>query len=102
MRADLLPLCDKHFRTMESCIAPFSADYSIDYFRCTDKFCGRCFGERVGYVNPKRNEPPVLTPDQPRCEMHGRPLFIVSLDRQRNLVRYACPEPDCSETFTKG
>jgi hypothetical protein len=102
MRADLLPLCDKHFRTMESCIAPFSADYSIDYFRCTDKFCGRCFGERVGYVNPKRNEPPVLTPDQPRCEMHGRPLFIVSLDRQRNLVRYACPEPDCSESFTKG
>ncbi len=102
MRADLLPLCDKHFRTMESCIAPFSADYSIDYFRCTDKFCGRCFGERVGYVNPKRNEPPVLTPDQPRCDMHGRPLFIVSLDRQRNLVRYACPEPDCSESFTKG
>lgn len=102
MRADLLPLCDKHFRTMESCIAPFSADYSIDYFRCTDKFCGRCFGERVGYVNPKRNEPPVLTPDQPRCDMHGRPLFIVSLDRQRNLVRYACPEPDCPETFTKG
>ncbi len=102
MRADLLPLCDKHFRTMESCIAPFSADYSIDYFRCTDKFCGRCFGERVGYVNPKRNEPPVLTPDQPRCDMHGRPLFIVSLDRQRNLVRYACPEPDCLESFTKG
>ncbi len=102
MRADLLPLCDKHFRTMESCIAPFSADYSIDYFRCTDKFCGRCFGERVGYVNPKRNEPPVLTPGQPRCEMHGRPLFIVSLDRQRNLVRYACPEPDCPESFTKG
>ena len=102
MRADLLPLCDKHFRTMESCIAPFSADYSIDYFRCTDKFCGRCFGERVGYVNPKRDEPPVLTPDQPRCDMHGRPLFIVSLDRQRNLVRYACPEPDCPETFTKG
>lgn len=102
MRADLLPLCDKHFRTMESCIAPFSADYSVDYFRCTDKFCGRCFGERVGYVNPKRNEPPVLTPDQPRCDMHGRPLFIVSLDRQRNVVRYACPEPDCSETFTKG
>lgn len=102
MRADLLPLCDKHFRTMESCIAPFNADYSIDYFRCTDKFCGRCFGERVGYVNPKRNEPPVLTPDQPRCDMHGRPFFIVSLDRQRNLVRYACPEPDCPETFTKG
>jgi hypothetical protein len=102
MRADLLPLCDKHFRTMESCVAPFNADYSIDYFRCTDKFCGRCFGERVGYVNPKRNEAPVLTADQPRCDMHGRPLFIISLDRQRNLVRYGCPEPDCPETFTKG
>lgn len=102
MRADLLPLCDKHFRTMELCIAPFSADYSIDYFRCTDKFCGRCFGERVGYVTPKHNASPIPTPGQPRCDMHGRPMFIISLDRQRNLVRYACPEPDCHETFTKG
>ena len=102
MRADLLPLCDKHFRTMEPCLAPFSADYSIDYFRCTDKFCGRCFGERVGYVYPRRNDTPLLTPDQPRCDMHGRPMFIMSLDRQRNVVRYACPEPDCHETYTKG
>ncbi len=102
MRIDILPLCDKHFRTMELCIAPFSADYSIDYFRCTDKFCGRCFGERVGYVSPKHDEPPIPTPNQPRCDMHGRPMFITSLDRQRNLVRYACPEPNCHETFTKG
>jgi hypothetical protein len=102
MRIDILPLCDKHYRTMEACIAPFNADYSIEFFRCTDKFCGRCFGERVGYITPKRGEPPVLTPGQPRCEMHGRPMFITSLDRQRNLVRYACPELDCHEIFTKG
>jgi hypothetical protein len=28
--------------------------------------------------------------------MHGRPMFITSLDRQRNHVTYACTEPDCS------
>jgi len=33
-------------------------------------------------------------------------MFISSLDRQRNLIRYACPEPNCaesgSETIAKG
>jgi hypothetical protein len=101
MRTDILPLCDKHYRTMEACTAPFSADYSIEFFRCTEKFCGRCFGERVGYVFPKRGEPPVLTTDQPRCDMHGRPMFIISLDRQRNRVSYACVEPDCHEIVIK-
>jgi len=102
MRTDLLPLCDKHYRTMEPCIAPFSADYSIDFFRCSDKFCGRCFGERLGYVTPKRREAPEFSTSQPRCEKHGRPLFITSLDRQRNTVRYACPEPGCQESLVKG
>jgi len=102
MRTDILPLCDKHYRTMEPCIAPFSADYSIDFFRCTDKFCGRCFSERLGYVTPKRNEPPEFSPSQPRCEKHGRPLFIMSLDRQRNILRYACPEPACAESMVQG
>jgi hypothetical protein len=101
MRTDILPLCDKHFRTMEACIAPYSPDYSIDFFRCTEKFCGRCFGERVGYVNPKRNDAPELTPDQPRCDMHGRPMFIVSLDRQHNRVTYACTEPGCVQRVLK-
>src|SRR6266576_5697942 len=50
MRTDILPLCDKHYRTMEACIAPFSADYSIEFFRCTAQFCHRCFSERLGYV----------------------------------------------------
>jgi len=102
MRTDILPLCDKHFRTMEACVAPYNADYSIEFFRCTEKFCGRCFGERVGYITPKRGEDPILTPNQPRCEMHGRPMFIKSLDRQRNLVHYACAEPDCHETLVRG
>jgi len=57
MRTDLLPLCDKHHRTMEASIAPFNADYSIEYFRCTEKFCGRCFSERLGYVTPRREKP---------------------------------------------
>ena len=38
-----------------------------------------------------------LAPDQPCCDRHGRPMFIISLDRQRNHVTYACPEPDCPE-----
>ena len=96
MRMDILPLCDRHYRTMELVLAPYSADYSIDFFRCTEKFCGRCFGERVGYATPKRNDAPEVSPTQPRCEMHGRPMFITSLDRQRNHVTYACTEPDCS------
>jgi len=103
MRADILPLCDKHYRAMEPCIAPYSPDYSIDFFRCTDRFCGRCFGERVGYVTPKRDESPVVAPNQPRCEMHGRPMFITSIDRQRILkIRYACPEPGCDQTLLQG
>ncbi|HXY48173.1 MAG TPA: hypothetical protein VEI01_01890 [Terriglobales bacterium] len=101
MRTDLLPLCDQHYRTMEACIAPFSADYSIEFFRCTDKFCHRCFGERVGYVTPRRGESPILTPGQPRCEIHGRPMFIISLDRQRNHVHYACPESDCCQRVVR-
>jgi hypothetical protein len=96
MRTDILPLCDKHFRTMELVVAPYNADYSIDFFRCTEKFCGRTFGERIGYCWAKRNEPPDIVPEQPRCEMHGRPMFILSLDRQRNHVTYACTEPDCT------
>lgn len=102
MRTDLLPLCDKHYRAMEASVAPFNADYSIEFFRCTEKFCGRCFSERLGYVTPKREEPPIVLPDQPRCEKHGRPMFISSLDRQRNVVRYACPEAECLESVVKG
>jgi hypothetical protein len=34
--------------------------------------------------------------------MHGRPMFIRSLDRQRNTVTYACTEPDCHETVLRG
>lgn len=101
MRSDILPLCDRHFRAMEFCIAPFSADYSIEFFRCSEKFCGRCFSERLGYVLPKRDETPVVEPGQPRCEKHGRPMFICSLDRQRNTVTYACSESYCQDSFTK-
>jgi hypothetical protein len=97
MRTDLLPLCDKHLRVMEPAIAPFSADYSIEFFRCTDRFCGRCFSERLGYVTPARNQAPLIANGQPRCERHGRPMFITSHDRHRNLVHYGCPEADCPE-----
>ncbi len=97
MRIDILPLCDKHYRTMAAAIAPFSADYSIEFFRCTAEFCQRCFSERLGYVTPRRNEPPLIRADQPRCDQHGRPMFICSLDRQRNVIRYACPEEHCRE-----
>ena len=101
MRTDILPLCDQHYRTMEPALAPYNADYSIEFFRCTDKFCHRCFGERIGYTTPKRGDAPVLTPNQPTCDRHGRPMFIISLDRQRNHVTYACPETDCSERVVR-
>jgi hypothetical protein len=86
---------------MEPAVAPYNADYSIEFFRCTDKLCHRSFGERIGYSTPRRGEPPTLTPNQLVCERHGRPMFIISLDRQRNQVTYACPEPDCSERMLK-
>src|SRR2546426_84612 len=41
--------------------------------------------------------PAVIRGDQPRCDQHGRPMFICSLDRQRNVIRYACPEENCRE-----
>jgi len=97
MRTDILPLCDQHFRTMEPALAPYNADFSIEFFRCTDKFCYRCFGERLGYSTPQRGAPPDLTPGQPVCERHGRPMFIISINRQRNHLTYACPEPNCPE-----
>ena len=102
MRSDVLPLCDKHYRTMEFLLAPFNVNYSVEFFRCTDKFCQRCFNESLGYVTPRRDQAPILSPDQPACEKHGRPMFISSLDRQRNVLRYMCPEPGCRETSLKG
>lgn len=102
MRTDLLPLCDTHYRAMELLVAPFNADYSVEFFRCTERFCGRCFSERLGYVTPKKGETPLVSHDQPRCEKHSRPMFISSLDRQRNTVRYACPEAACRASMVKG
>jgi hypothetical protein len=101
MRTDILPLCDQHYRTMEFSIAPYNFNYSVEFFRCTDKFCQRCFSEVLGYVTPKKDEPPSVSGNQPRCEKHGRPMFISSVDRQRNIVRYACPEQGCHETQAK-
>ena len=102
MRNDILPLCDKHYRTMEFLLAPFNVNYSVEFFRCTEKFCHRCFSESLGYATPKRDEAPTVSDDQPRCEKHGRPMFIASLDRQRNTLSYACPEQGCRETSLKG
>jgi hypothetical protein len=97
MRTDLLPLCDQHFRTMEPVLAPYNADYCIEFFRCTEKFCRRCFGERTGYATPRREDAPVISPNQPVCDRHGRPMFIISFSRQHNHVTYACAEADCGE-----
>src|ERR1051325_10109869 len=101
MRTDVLPLCDEHFRTMEHCLAPFNADCSIEFFRCTAQFCARCFSERLGYVTPKRGEVPIVGANQPRCDDHNRPMFISSLDRQRNAMRFACPEANCRRTGSR-
>jgi hypothetical protein len=101
MRRDILPLCDKHYRTMEFCLAPLTASHSVEYFRCTEKFCPRCFSESLGYVTPVRDDEPILTPNQPKCDRHGRPMMISGLDRQRNVLRYVCPEDGCGESLVK-
>ena len=101
MRTDILPLCDRHYRTMEFALAPHNFNYSIEFFRCTDKFCHRCFSESLGYVTPVKDSPPMVSTNQPRCEKHGRPMLISSIDRQRNILRYACPEEGCFETGNK-
>jgi len=72
---------------MEFLLAPFSVNRSVEFFRCTEKFCHRCFSESLGYVTPLKDEQtPLVSRDQPNCEKHGRPMFISSLDRQRNLL----------------
>ena len=100
MRTDILPLCDKHYRAMEHALAPVNTNYSIQFCRCTDRFCHRCYSEILGYVTPLKDEPPQVAPNQPRCEKHCRPMFILSIDRQRNTVRFSCPEPGCHESLT--
>jgi len=52
---------------MEACIAPYTLTIPSIFFRCTDKFCGRCFGERVGYVTPATKSGPNDRADQPRA-----------------------------------
>jgi hypothetical protein len=52
-------------------------------------------------VTPKWGAPPDISPRQQRCDYHSRPMFISSLDRQRNLIRYACPEPGCQQSATE-
>jgi len=61
----------------------------LQFFRCTAQFCDRCFSERLGYVTPKRGEPLLVRSDQPHCDYHNRPMFISSLDRQRNVISEA-------------
>ena len=81
MRTDVLPLCDEHFRTMEHCLAPFSTDYSIEFFRCTAQFCHRCFSERLGYVTPKRGSRRSFVPiSHTAMLITDRCLFPVSTD----------------------
>jgi hypothetical protein len=33
--------------------------------------------------------------------MHGRPMFILSLDRQHNRITYGCTEPGCVQRVLK-
>jgi hypothetical protein len=83
---------------MEFCLAPFSRSHSVEFFRCTDKFCQRCFSESLGYVTPIRDNEPAILENQPKCERHGRPMMIYGVERSRNILRYACPEQGCGET----
>jgi hypothetical protein len=86
---------------MELCIVPFSPEYSIEFFRCTERFCDRCFSEKLGYATPLKNGAPVISHDQPKCEIHARPMFISSMAGRRAAARYVCPEPDCHRTHVK-
>src|SRR5207249_6604418 len=72
MRTDILLLCDKHYRTMEPCIAPFSADYSIEFFRRTDEFCHRCLhlACRTLLKQAERSTSPTYGFLLLRCQLH--------------------------------
>jgi len=67
---------------MESALAP-TPDYSDRILPLQRQVLPPCFGERIGYNTPKRE---TRRPDsqQPTADRHGRPMFIISIDRQRN------------------
>jgi hypothetical protein len=101
MRTDLLPLCDKDFTAMNSSVAPVAYDSPIEYFRCGHGWCGRCYSKSLGYVTPVKGGRPSDVVNEPCCPQHSHPMFISGIDRQRNAIRYACPEPDCSKSFSR-
>ena len=100
MRTDLLPLCDKDYSAMSSSVAPVAYDSSIEYFRCGHEWCGRCYSKSLGYVTPVKGGRPSDVVNEPCCPQHSHPMFISGIDRQRNVIRYACPEPDCAESVS--
>jgi len=57
---------------MEFSARPINVNYSVEFFRCTEKFCHRCFSESLGYATPRRDEAPQVSSDQPRYDKHGR------------------------------
>ncbi len=101
MRTDLLPLCDKDYSAMSSSVAPVAYDSPIEYFRCGHEWCGRCYRKSLGYVTPAKGGHLSDVVNEPCCPQHRYPMFISGIDRQRNVIRYACPEPDCTESFSR-
>jgi len=101
MRSDLLPLCDKDYSAMSSSVVPVASDSSIDYFRCEHEWCGRCYSKSLGYATPVKGGRPSDVVNEPCCPQHSHPMFISGIDGQRNVIRYACPEPDCTESVSR-
>jgi hypothetical protein len=101
MRSDLLPLCDKDYSAMSPSLAPMAHDPSIEYFRCGHEWCPRCYSNSLGYVTPVKGGRPTDVVNEPCCPQHSRPMFISGIDRKRNVIRYACPEPDCAESMSR-
>jgi len=102
MRTDILPLCDKDYSLMSPAVAPVSYDSGLEYFQCRHgDWCPRCYSEALGYLTVIKGERPRDVADEPRCNRHGQPMFISSVDRQRNLRRYACPEQGCAYSLSK-
>jgi hypothetical protein len=101
MRSDTVPLCDLHYTVMEGFLAPLGYEFAIEVWRCRHDWCRRCYNEELGYLTPVNREPAQDVSARPRCRLHDSCMFVSGVDRQRDTVRYVCPETACPSLVTK-
>ena len=86
---------------MSPSLAPMAHDPSIEYFCWGHEWCPRCYSNSLGYVTPVKGGRPTDVVNEPCCPQHSHPMFISGIDRTRNVIRYACPEPGCTESMSR-